>query len=230
MTSAMNLPDESAKPRIIAAAVDAVMVEFAAVISPQVNRQVHALASWLEQQHSELIVELVPAYRTLMVYYNIALASESEVRQLINKGLGQLKSDAGQPAEQRSVIAVEVCYDPQVALDMDTVADLTGCSVEEIIRLHTEPDYLVYALGFAPGFAYMGDVPERLRLPRLDTPRQKVPAGSVAIANQQTAIYPRQSPGGWRIIGRVRELPQLQPGDQVKFVPISLAEFNRGQS
>ncbi|RUO71524.1 allophanate hydrolase subunit 1 [Pseudidiomarina salinarum] len=226
----MNLPDETAKVRVVSAAVDAVMVEFAAVISPRVNRQVHALANWLEQQHSEVILELVPAYRTLMVYYNIALASEAAVRQIIEKGIEQLTADTGQSADKRSVIPVEVCYDPQVALDMDAVTELTGCSIEDIIRLHTEPEYLVYALGFAPGFAYMGDVPERLRIPRLDTPRQKVPARSVAIANQQTAIYPRQSPGGWRIIGRVRELPQLQPGDQVKFVSISLAEFNRGQS
>lgn len=216
--------------RMVSAAIDAVMVEFEAVISPRVNRQVHALAAWLEQNHKDAIVELVPAYRTLMVYYDISLSSEAAVRQLVNAGLQQLEGQAEAIAEAGSVVSVEVCYDPQVALDIEAVAELSGCSTDEVIRLHTSPDYLVYALGFAPGFAYMGDVPEPLRLPRLDTPRQKVPAGSVAIANQQTAIYPRQSPGGWRIIGRVRQLPQLQPGDQVKFVAISLDDFNRGQA
>ncbi|MDX1705690.1 allophanate hydrolase subunit 1 [Pseudidiomarina sp.] len=222
--SSLNNSDEV---RIVSAAVDAVMVEFDAVICPRVNRQVHALKAWLGQNQEGAIAELVPAYRTLMVYYDIALSSEAAVRQLINEGLQQLQGEPEAIADAGAVVSVEVCYDPQVALDIEAVADLSGCSIDEVIRLHTTPDYLVYALGFAPGFAYMGDVPERLRLPRLDTPRQKVPAGSVAIANQQTAIYPRQSPGGWRIIGRVRKLPQLQPGDQVKFVAISLAEFNR---
>lgn len=216
-----------AQVQLVSAAIDALMVEFAPRIDAEVTAQVLALQQWLQQQPE--VVELVPSYRCLLVYYQPLTHSEAQLRAVIARGLAAT-AEAALPQGQQHVI--EVCYEPELGLDLTAVAERLQQPVEQIIAWHTEPNYLVYTLGFAPGFAYMGEVPEPLRLPRLATPRQVVPALSVAIANQQTAIYPDRSPGGWLILGQALALPELQAGDRVQFQAISRAEFDqrRGQA
>lgn len=209
-------------PNLVTAALDAVMVEFEPRIDPQVNAQVIALQQHL--QHCEEILEMVPSYRCLMVYYNPLKHSEAAICDLIQVAL---KQPLATQQQQQRLWHIQVCYDPRLGLDLTAVAEQSQLSVEAVVALHSEPEYLVYTLGFAPGFAYLGDVPEPLRLPRLATPRQQVPALSVAIAQQQTAIYPQPSPGGWLVLGRALELPQLAAGDRVRFVPISWEQYQQ---
>jgi KipI family sensor histidine kinase inhibitor len=207
---------------VVTAALDAVMVEFEALIDAGINAEVIALQQCLAQ--CEQVLELVPSYRCLMVYYNPLKHREADMRELIAWALAQ---PVATERQQQQLRRIEVCYDPQLGLDLAAVAAQTKLTLEQVIALHCEPEYLVYTLGFAPGFAYLGDVPEPLRLPRLATPRQQVPALSVAIAQQQTAIYPQTSPGGWLVLGRALELPQLAAGDRVRFVPISWAQYQQ---
>lgn len=205
---------------LVTAALDAVMVEFEARIDRSINAQVHALKAQLES--AEEVIELVPSYRCLLVYYNPLKHTEQQLRRLIMTTLEK-------PLTAATVAplchTVEVCYDPSLALDSALICSQTGLSHEQWVALHSGSDYWVYTLGFAPGFAYLGDVPAALQLPRLATPRAKVPALSVAIANQQTAVYPQSSPGGWLIVGRALALPSWSAGDQVRFVPIPLAAY-----
>lgn len=205
---------------LVTAAIDAVMVEFDRRIDRQVNAQVHALAALLEQ--ADEIVELVPSYRCLLVYYNPLKQTEAQIRSIILQALQQPLRAA--PATANTHV-IEVCYHPSLALDSALIEAQTGLNAGAQAELHSSVDYGVYTLGFAPGFAYLGDVPPALQLPRMATPRATVPALSVAIANQQTAVYPHSSPGGWLIIGRALALPQLSAGDSVRFIAISLADY-----
>mgnify|MGYP000017658001 CR=1 FL=1 len=216
--------------RCVTAAADALMVEFAPQIDLSINAQVHRLARLIEVDGSPLICEVVPSYRSLLIYYDVLHCAEAQVRSLLLPLIGQVldESVSGALATQAmrgTLHQVEVCYAPDLGLDIVAVADALGGSIDDVIRLHTAPEYHVYTLGFAPQFAYLGDVDERLRLPRHATPRQKVPAGSVAIAGQQTAIYPQISPGGWQILGRTACIPTLKAGDRVRFVAISAHDF-----
>lgn len=206
--------------KLVTAALDAVMVEFEARIDRAVNGQVHALKAQLET--AEEVIELVPSYRCLLVYYNPLKHSEQQLRRRIMK---TLETPLTAVAVASVCHTVEVCYDPSLALDSPLICRQTGLTHEQWVALHSDCDYWVYTLGFAPGFAYLGDVPTTLQLPRLASPRAKVPALSVAIANQQTAVYPHSSPGGWLIVGRALALPNWSAGDQVRFVPISLANY-----
>jgi KipI family sensor histidine kinase inhibitor len=131
------------------------------------------------------------------------------------------------------LIEVPVCYDQSLGIDLEAAAKIANCNIEALIQEHTAHIYTVYCLGFLPGFAYMGDVPKKIQLPRHAKPRASVVAGSVGIAGKQTGIYPMDSPGGWQIIGRTPlkifdtiKLSLFQAGDQVKFNPIDLALFH----
>lgn len=206
--------------KLVTAALDALMVEFENRIDRSINAQVHALKTRL--QSAPEVLELVPSYRCLLVYYNPLKHSEQQLKQVILTALEQPLPSSDEAAE---IATIEVCYDPSVALDSELISAQTGLNTEQLAALHSGPYYWVYTLGFAPGFAYLGDLPQALQLPRLATPRAKVPALSVAIANQQTAVYPHSSPGGWLIIGRAVALPQLRAGQRVRFVAVSLADY-----
>lgn len=208
------------------AAPDALMIALEERIDVTVNSAVQRLAQLVNQHPA--VTEVVPSYHTLLVYYDVLEWNEKQLRheleQLLPEGLAK-------PTEETKVAAtehvIEVCYDPEVAADLAEVAQHAQLSPEQVAELHSSQTYHVYALGFAPGFAYLGDVPQQLRLPRHATPRQKVPKGSVAIAEQQTAIYPRTSPGGWQLIGRAASWPALKAGDKVRFRPITLTKFQQ---
>lgn len=215
---------------IEAAGPQAVIIRFGSNIDPQLTPLIRAAHDRLASQLNGKIQDLIPSYTTLMVVYDILQYDFAGISRAINNALQNLESRA----ENSRLIEIPVFYDSSVGFDLQRVADYHGIGISEVIERHSQAVYQVFAIGFAPGFAYMGNVADNLATPRLDSPRTQVPAGSVAIADQQTAVYPIDTPGGWNIIGRTfinmldRDLPALCPvqvGDKVRFIPISRAEF-----
>lgn len=221
-------------PNIRFAGDGALLVELGEEIDRKINAKVQALAFALERQKFDGLLEVVPAYCSLMVYYDPLKTDLSALMECLI-ALGERLE--GLPLPQRKVVEIPTVYGGVFGPDLPFVAEYHGLSEEEVIGLHVEPLYYVYMLGFTPGFAYLGDLPQKLATPRLRIPRSKVPAGSVGIGGNQTGIYPLESPGGWRIIGRTfislfdpaKEPPTLLlPGDQVKFIRISELDFLKG--
>jgi inhibitor of KinA len=172
-----------------------------------------------------------PAYNSLLVTFDPTVSGPEETAEKIRSVIGR-KDSAALP-EPRTV-EIPVCYEKDLAPDIGDVAGHNRLTVEDVIRIHSGTEYLVYFLGFSPGFPYLGEMPAAIATPRLRTPRLRVPAGSVAIGGSQTGIYPMDSPGGWRLIGRTplrlfspeRNPPTLlEMGDRVRFVPITMEEF-----
>ena len=173
-----------------------------------------------------------PAYDSLLLTFDPLAVGPEPTAELVRCLIK--RKDTVAFAGPRTV-EIPVCYEGEMAPDLGDVAAHCGLSIEEVVRIHSRSEYLVYFLGFSPGFPYLGDLPKELAAPRLKTPRLRVAAGSVAIGGRQTGIYPVDSPGGWRLIGRT-PLPLftpeknpptfLQMGDRVRFVPITTKEFN----
>ncbi len=213
------------EPKFLPAGDRAMVVELGDSISPETNRRVHGLVRALEGRALPEIVDLVPTYRSLLVLYNPVLSSFDGLREMV-ASLDDDTADAGKEAP--NVVEVPTVYGGAHGPDLDFVAEHNGLSPEEVVEIHSGADYPVYMLGFTPGFPYLGGLSEKLHTPRLATPRTVTPGGSVGIAEAQTGVYPVQSPGGWRIIGRTplalfdpeREPPSLlNAGDVVRFVP-----------
>lgn len=193
--------------------------------------RVQAAAAAAEQALGALLVDLVPSYASLLVLFDPLKASHVDVLQRLRAALAAL--DTGE-APAGELVTLPVYYAPEAGPDLVPLAEAAGLTTEEVIALHTAPDYRVYAIGFAPGFAYLGEVDERIATPRRATPRPRVPAGSVAIADRQTAVYPAESPGGWNLLG-LCPVPLFTPGidppmpvrvgDRVRFEPVSHADF-----
>ena len=214
------------EPRFLTAGDRAMVVELGDSISPETNRRVHGLVRALEGHAIPGIVDLVPTYRSLLVLYNPLLSSFDGLRETV-ASLDSEAADAGK--EEPNVVEVPTVYGGEHGPDLDFVAEHNGLSPDEVVEIHSGTDYPVYMLGFTPGFPYLGGMSEKLHTPRLATPRTVTPGGSVGIAEAQTGVYPVQSPGGWRIIGRTplalfdpeREPPSLlNAGDVVRFVPV----------
>ena len=221
------------KPRIEVVAIDCLMVRLFDDIAETNMPWMLAASERLRAGFAECLIDLVPSYTTLMVHYDGLVLSPSQARELIAQALTDLIPETRRLGQCH---VLPVWYDPSVGPELALLAQRSGGSVSDVIRRHSEHQYQVFALGFAPGFAFMGLVEEALAAPRLDTPRKRVAAGSVGIAERQTAAYPAQSPGGWNLIGRTpsalfdRErdgYSLMQPGDRVQFAPISHAEFVR---
>lgn len=219
------------KPRIEVVAIDALMVRLFDVIAEANMPWMLAATQRLRSGFGAALVDLVPSYTTLMVHYDLTALSPSQARALIDEALTDLQPQA-QGGGQCHVLPV--WYDPSVGPELTLLAQRSGLAVDEVIRRHSAHQYQVFALGFAPGFAFMGLVDEILATPRLNTPRKRVAAGSVGIAERQTAAYPVVSPGGWNLIGRTpaklfdRErdgYSLMQPGDTVRFEAVDHAEF-----
>jgi KipI family sensor histidine kinase inhibitor len=214
------------KPRLLLAGDSALVVEFGDEISREVNRKVHALADALGKSSLPGLGESVPTYRSLLIHYDPFRLSCDEVRAFVSEALQECEES---PSFEPRVVEIPVVYAGEFGPDIEFVAELNGLSIEEVISLHSGATYTVYMLGFSPGFAYLGGMPEAIATPRLETPRTLVPAGSVGIAGEQTGIYPIATPGGWRLIGRTplklfdpqRDPPTLlKAGDAVRFVPM----------
>ena len=218
----------------------AITVDFGNVIDETINRQVMALFYQFQNNPLPGMIEAVPAYSSLTVYYDVF-----QLKKIVTAGKTvyewteeQLRKRLQEPLlyndSATATITIPVCYEKEFASDIEEIARLKNISVDEVIRIHTSKTYRVYMLGFIPGFAYMGEVDEKIEMPRKPQPRQKVEAGSVGIAGKQTGIYPLSSPGGWQIIGQTplklfdasKKVPTLlKAGDKVKFISISKDEF-----
>lgn len=209
----------------------ALIVELGDKISPGLNQRVRKLALVLEDNSLEGLLEIVPTYRSLLIIYDpLKMGLEKLQHRIENL---QKKIDETQIPEAKTA-KVPVLYGGEYGPDLGWVAQFHKISPKEAIHLHSGTTYQVYMIGFNPGFPYMGELPERLVTPRRETPRTLIPAGSVAIAQKQTGIYPAESPGGWQVIGRTplklfdpSQSPPtlLAMGDRVKFFPISNEEF-----
>jgi KipI family sensor histidine kinase inhibitor len=218
------------QPRFLLAGDRAVTVELADEISPDINRRIRALSVAIERQRVRGIVDLVPTYRSLLVYYDPMQIDLPELQDRIL----DLSSVEQAAVPRPRVLHIPTCYGGEHGPDLDFVARHASLPPEEVASIHAGTDYLVYMMGFNTGFPYLGGMSPRIAAPRLDTPRMAVPAGSVGIAQQQTGIYPVESPGGWRLIGRSpvrlfdarREPPvAIEAGDYVRFVQIDAARY-----
>jgi KipI family sensor histidine kinase inhibitor len=210
----------------------ALVVEFGDTISLEINRRVVALDSAILKAEIRGVEELVPTYRSLLVRYDPLKISYEQLVFCV-KDLEENLKDSHAKMEGRKVV-VPVVYGGEYGPDLGHVAQFHGLTEEQVVRLHSEREYRVYMIGFVAGFPYLGEVADEIATPRLETPRLKVSAGSVGIAEKQTGIYPCEAPGGWQIIGRtpIRLFdPWQQPptplnsGDTVKFRPILEAEY-----
>lgn len=209
-----------------------VLVEFGNEISTEINARIRAFNIALEKKKIPGIVETVPTYRSLTVHYRPEIIRYEKLRDALNGLLGSLDKVEIPPA---SVVEIPVLYGGEMGPDIEFVAKHNGKTVEEVIKIHSAPEYLIYMLGFTPGFPYMGGMSAEIATPRLTSPRVKIPGGSVGIAGSQTGVYPIDSPGGWQLIGRTplnlydaaRETPiLLQAGQYVKYRPVDQAEFD----
>lgn len=223
--------EEPRTPRLLNAGDCCLVAEFGTSVDRALNAKVQALKQALAKCAVKGIIELVPTYRSLAVYYDpLLLDREGLIRQIENAC--QTLTEASE-AESR-VVTIPVCYGGAFGPDLENVCAHTGLSKEEVIARHTGRDTYCFMLGFTPGFAYLGGMDESLATPRLENPRTFIPAGSVGIAGKQTGIYPIDSPGGWQLIGRtplavfdpLRTPPTLvEAGDWVRFEAISESEY-----
>ncbi len=207
------------------------LVEFSAEIDLETNQKIHAFCRLLEDDLPEGIVEIIPSYRSLVLVYEPLVVDMPKLQEKLVILYGDVESATDLNAE---IVEIPVCYGGEFGEDLEYVATHNGLSVDQVISIHSGTLYPVYMIGFTPGFPYLGGLSEKLHTPRLATPRTLVPAGSVGIANNQTGIYPIDSPGGWQLIGRcpyklfdpLRSNPFLvKAGDQLRFIPVSRQDF-----
>jgi inhibitor of KinA len=217
--------------RIAPAGDAALLVEGPAVIHPGVSSRVIALARAMQVRHGGILRDVVVGYSTLTLYFDPLAVDAAWLEGEIDQALDELDDDGEIVG---ALCDVPVCYGGDLGPDLADVAAAVGVDERTVIALHSGTIYRVYMLGFTPGFAYLATVDDRLTLPRRATPRTRVPAGSVAIAAGQTAIYPGETPGGWHLIGRTRVRPYdparahpclFRPGDRVRFVPVDRSAF-----
>ena len=218
---------------IVPAGDRALAIKVGDTISPEINSTVRNLVITLEKQQIPAILDIVPTYCSILINYDPLISSLDDLTIKI-KELGGAINDSA--VESPRTIKIPTVYGGNYGPELDYVAQFNGLTELEVIDIHSSNDYLVYAMGFTPGFTYLGGLSNRIVTPRLQTPRTEIPAGSVGIAEQQTGIYPIESPGGWQLIGRTpvklfdptKNPPvMVEPGDYIRFVPISSEEYER---
>ena len=221
------------KPTISPVGDRAISIDFGQVIDPKINRHIRQTIERIKELQLEGIIELVPTYCALLVEYDAMLYSYSDICNIIEPTLEEGMTDTTN--ELVTVVEVPTVYGGEFGPDLSFVATHNHLSEDEVVSIHSGTDYLVYMLGFIPGFTYLGGMDSRIATPRLSSPRTLIPAGSVGIAGEQTG----NSPGGWQIIGRTpvtmydmskAQVALLNAGDYVRYVPIDESEFHRIKS
>lgn len=218
----------------------ALTIEFAPVISHDIHQMIQSISSFLDNHPPKWLIEYVPAFTTITLFYNPVTISRLDhtntlpydyVCKQVNELLSPIEAKESTHAR---TIHLPVCYGGPFGPDLEIVAKINHLTIDEVIRIHTSAEYLVYMLGFAPGFPYLGGMSDKIATSRKETPRLSIPERSVGIAGQQTGIYPIETPGGWQIIGRTpltlfrpNENPPslLKAGDKVRFQSISHQEY-----
>jgi inhibitor of KinA len=214
-----------------AASDQALLVYLGEEIGAAAHERVVRLLRLLQSEPIKWLRNIQPAYCSLLITFDSAAVDHAEVQA----GISELEKRAKKlPAATARLVEVPVCYGGEFGPDLEDVAARRGLTAEKVVELHIARTYHAYFLGFAPGFAYLGDLAEEIATPRLETPRKEVAAGSVGIAGRQTAVYPLATPGGWRLIGRTplkvfrkdrQPMGLIAIGDQVKFRPITSVEY-----
>jgi len=216
------------------ASVDSLIIYFGDKIDKKINQKVRDSFFALKEAKLDEILDLIPSYTSILIKFDIFKFTHKELLSKVEHILNSNKKL--NISSYSKVVKIPVYYDLSVGFDLERVARINNLTIKDVIKYHTSKEYLVYAIGFAPGFAYMAEVDNKISTPRLATPRAKVPKGSVGIANNQTAVYPKDSPGGWNIIGKCpiemfskeyNNFSYLSVGDRVVFEPISKDEFLR---
>jgi len=220
-----------------------------------IMEKIISLKKTIEAFHFDFLKELIPSYHTLTLVYDITLFYENEIASLHHHSITdfgnnilaafnssatniytEITTEKNTSLQTVKIIRIPVCYDERLGIDLENIVSKNKISIEEIIQIHCEATYLVYCLGFLPGFAYMGKVNTLIQIARHASPRKEVQAGSVGIAGMQTGIYPMNSPGGWQIIGRTpikifdkdpAILTKLEAGNRIQFYPITFSEFEK---
>ncbi len=219
--------------KIVAAGDSSLLIEFEQKIDPEINRKITSIVQLIGDQQIEGIMDMIPTYCALLINYDPRIITYEKLRARMAE---LAKMDVKSGAQRKRVYEIPVCYGGEFGPDLENIANLAGMTVQEVIDIHTSADYLIYMLGFLPGFCYLGGLDERIHTPRLANPRVKIPAGSVGIGGASTGIYPMDSPGGWQLMGLTpvktydpdRETPiLLHAGDYIRFVPIDRAEYDR---
>ena len=212
---------------------NAIRIRFGNAISEETNIHIRKIASLLAKEKTKGIIEWTPTYTSISVFYNSLIVSYKELCITLKKLQNRAETEKLPPARE---IIVPTCYGDKFGPDLENVATTNNLTVEEVVSIHSKPLYLVYMLGFSPGFPYLGGMDKRIATPRLATPRLKIEAGSVGIADVQTGIYSINSPGGWQIIGKTplklfdvtSDNPfLLQAGDTLRFKSITEEEYQR---
>lgn len=222
------------KPTISPVGDCAISIDFGQVIDPKINRQIRQVIEQIKVLQLDGIIELVPTYCALLVQYDAMVYTYSDICRILDPILQESVTDS--VIERVMIVEIPTVYGGEFGPDLGFVASYNHISEDEVVSIHSGTDYLVYMLGFIPGFTYLGGMDPRIATPRLSSPRTLIPAGSVGIAGEQTGTYPSDSPGGWQIIGRTpvtmydmskKQAALLQAGDYVRYVPINENEFNR---
>ncbi len=226
-------------PRFAPLGDRAVMITLGDAIDEATHRRVRAVTAWLDATAPTGVVDLVPAFASVAVHYDpariLADGDGSPYEGLVAELRASLAGVSVDALPEPRTVEIPVCYGGALGPDLDDVAQRHGLTPDEVVRIHAGGEYLVYMVGFMPGFAYLGGLSERIATPRRSAPRTAVPAGTVGIGGEQTGVYPLESPGGWNLIGRTpvrvfdtaRDDPALlATGNRVRFRPIDRAAFD----
>lgn len=217
--------------KIKAAGDSSILINFGNEISPEINKRIAATIHLIKDQKVEGIVDIIPAFCSLLISYDPRAIA---YKNLTSRLKDLLKIEVSLEDNETIITEIPVCYGGEFGPDIENIAKNAGITVDEVIKIHTSTDYLIYMLGFLPGFTYLGGLDEKIHTPRLANPRVKIPAGSVGIGGSQTGIYPLESPGGWQLMGRTpiktydpkRDVPILfEAGQYIRFVEISEDEY-----
>ena len=213
------------------ASADSIIIYFAESISKKNATIVQNNYILLKNLNHDGIIDITPSYTSILLHYDLKYFTNDLIIEFLKQNLS-LEIDIEK--EEGRLIEIPIYYDTEIGFDLERISRLSKLDITEIIRIHSSTVYSVYTIGFLPGFAYLGEVDKKIATPRLETPRTKIPKGSLGIADNQSAVYPVASPGGWNIIGRtyldmfdknLDGFSYLSVGDRVKFKPIDRNEF-----